>query len=156
MGWPLRCCIPLPAFVGDDNDASCVLEVRAGDQRVLLTGDITRHVEAALVVDGLTPATVLFAPHHGSGSSSSKRFIEAVNPRLVFISAGWRNPYGHPQPRVVRRYRLLGSEVWMTGIEGALHWSSAVPERVVAQRRERNAGWAWWVNRPPANALDSR
>ncbi len=147
---------PPVGFAGDDNDASCVLEVRAGEQRVLLTGDITRHVEADLLVDGLAPATVLFAPHHGSGSSSSKRFIEAVNPRLVFISAGWRNPYGHPQPRVVWRYRLLGSEVWMTGIEGALQWSSAVPERVVAQRRKRNAGWAWWVNRPPANALDSR
>ena len=144
---------PPADYDGEGNDASCVLAVSAGGQRVLLTGDITRRVEAALVADGLAPATLLFAPHHGSISSSSKRFIEAVNPQLVFISAGWRNPYGHPHPRVVRRYRLLGSEIWMTGIEGALEWSSAAPEQVIAQRRERSAGWAWWVNRPPANAL---
>ena len=54
---------------------------------------------------------------------------------------------------MVRRYRLLGSEIWMTGIEGALEWSSAAPEQVIAQRRERSASWAWWVNRPPSNAL---
>ena len=145
---------PPAGYPRSGNDASCVLQVSAGDQRVLLTGDITRRVEATLVTSGLAPATLLFAPHHGSGSSSSKRFVEAVNPPLVFISAGWRNAYGHPQPQVVRRYRLLGSQVWMTGIEGALQWSSATPERVVAYRRERNAVWAWWVNRPPANYLE--
>ena len=147
---------PHPGYRGAGNDASCVLQVSAGNQRVLLTGDITRRVEATLVASGIAPATLLFAPHHGSGSSSSKRFIEAINPPLVFISAGWRNAYGHPSPQVVRRYRLLGSAVWMTGIDGALHWSSAMPERVVAHRRERSASWAWWVNRPPAGALDSR
>ena len=152
-GVAFRVLHPPAGYEGDDNDASCVLEVRAGDQSVLLTGDITRRVEADLVADGLAPATLLFAPHHGSGSSSSKRFIEAVNPRLVFISAGWRNAFGHPHPRVVRRYRLLGSEMWMTGIEGALQWSSATPEQVVAHRRERTADWAWWVNQPPVNAL---
>lgn len=135
------------------NDASCVLQVSAGSERVLLTGDITRRVETTLVASGVAPASLLFAPHHGSGSSSSKRFVEAVNPPLVFISAGWRNAYGHPHSQVVRRYRLLGSGIWMTGIDGALRWSSATPEKVVAHRRERIAGWAWWVNRPPANYL---
>ncbi len=146
---------PPAGYARGGNDASCVLQVSVGEQRALLTGDISRRVEATLVAGGLAPATLLFAPHHGSGSSSSKRFVEAVNPRLVFISAGWRNAYGHPNPQVVRRYRLLGSPVWMTGIEGALQWSSATPARVVAHRRERNAGWAWWVNRAPENALDN-
>ncbi len=145
---------PPAGYARGGNDASCVLQVSAGDERVLLTGDITRRVEASLVTGGLGPARLLFAPHHGSGSSSSKRFVEAVNPPLVFISAGWRNAYGHPHPQVVRRYRLLGSEIWMTGIDGALHWSSANPERVIAHRRERIAGWAWWVNRPPGNRLE--
>ena len=138
------------------NDASCVLQVSAGDQRALLTGDITRRVETTLVADGLAPAALLFVPHHGSGSSSSKRFVEAVNPHWAFISAGWRNAYGHPHPRVVRRYRLLGSQMRMTGLDGALHWSSAHPKRVVTHRRERIARWAWWVNRPPLDALDNR
>ena len=141
---------PPQGYPREGNDASCVLAVSASGQRVLLTGDISRRVEAALVADGLAPATLLFAPHHGSSSSSSKRFVEAVNPRMVFISAGWRNSYGHPHPRVVRRYQLLGSQIWMTGIDGALSWSSAAPEQVFAHRRQRNASWAWWVNRPPA------
>ncbi len=144
---------PPAGYARGGNDGSCVLQVSAGNERVLLTGDITRRVETTLVASGLAPARLLFAPHHGSGSSSSKRFLEAVNPPLVVISAGWRNAYGHPHPQVVRRYRLLGSRIWMTGIDGALHWSSTTPEKVVAHRRKRIAGWAWWVNRPPANHL---
>ena len=143
-------------YAGRGNDASCVLQVSGAGHRALLTGDISRRVEVALVAGGLAPATLLLAPHHGSGSSSSKRFVEAVNPRLVMVSAGWRNPYGHPHPAVVRRYRQLGSDLWSTGVEGALLWSSATPERVRAQRRERSANWAWWVNRPLAPPLGDR
>ena len=140
---------PRTALGPDGNDRSCVLEITAGAQRALLTGDISRSVEAELVAHGLRPATLLLAPHHGSNSSSSRDFIEAVNPDLVFISAGWRNRYRHPHPAVVRRYGLLGAELWRTGADGALLWSSQRPGQVRAQRRERLGGPAWWVNQPP-------
>ncbi len=143
---------PQTALGADSNDRSCVLQITAGAQRALLTGDITRTVEAQLVADGLRPATLLAAPHHGSNTSSSRDFIEAVNPQVVFISAGWRNRYGHPHPAVVRRYGLLGAKLWVTGADGALFWSSRRPGQVRAHRRERADSLAWWVNQPPAPA----
>lgn len=141
---------PQAALGADSNDRSCVLQITSGAQRALLTGDISRTIEAKLVADGLKPATLLVAPHHGSNTSSSRAFIEAVNPQFVFVSAGWRNRYGHPHPAVVRRYGLLGAKLWVTGVDGALFWSSQRPGRVRAHRRERADGPAWWVNQPPA------
>ena len=138
---------PGQAVVG--NDASCVLQVTAGNERALFTGDISRRVEALLVDQGLQGARLLIAPHHGSGTSSSRRFVERVNPSLVFVTAGWRNRYGHPHEAVLRRYRLLGAQTWVTGVDGALFWSSARPQTVRALRRERLGGWRWWVNQPP-------
>ena len=143
---------PPPGRAAVGNDASCVLQVAAGDQRALFTGDISRRAEALLVDQGLAAARLLIAPHHGSRTSSSRRFLEAVNPSLVFVSAGWRNRYGHPHEAVMRRYRLLGAQVWITGVDGALFWSSARPQAVRALRRERLDGWKWWVNAPPAGA----
>ena len=147
---------PPPGYLLQGNDSSCVLLVSAGDERVLLTGDITRRAEwllAAAVGQSnsrrLAPLRLLFAPHHGSNSSSSRRFLEAVNPSLVFISAGWRNRYGHPHAAVLRRYGLIGARSWVTGRDGALAWSSAHPSQVRAHRRERRDGWAWWINQPP-------
>ena len=149
------------------NDSSCVLQISAGVERTLLTGDVTRRAEGQMLSQetpppqcrdqrgrlpscaGLAPARLLFAPHHGSNTSSSRRFIEAVNPSLVFVSAGWGNRYGHPHPAVLRRYRQLGSKVWVTGTHGALSWSSARPEQVRAYRWQRRGGWAWWINQPP-------
>ena len=141
---------PPPGRAAVGNDASCVLQVTAGDERALFTGDISRRAEALLVEQGLGAARLLIAPHHGSQTSSSRRFLEAVNPSLVFVSAGWRNRYGHPHEAVMRRYRLLGAQVWITGVDGALFWSSARPQAVRALRRERLGGWRWWVNAPPA------
>ena len=142
---------PPPGHAGQGNDSSCVLQISAGKERVLLTGDITRRTEQLLASanTGLAQARLLFAPHHGSNTSSSRGFLEAVNPSLVFVSAGWRNRYGHPHPAVQRRYRQMDARLWITGMDGALFWSSAQPEQVRAYRRERRNSWAWWINQPP-------
>jgi len=103
------------------NDDSLVIELRYGQVSMLLTGDIGREVEQALIPTlDLLPVVVLKSPHHGSGTSSSQAFIEAVKPAVVVISNGRGNPYGHPVPYVLERYRSAGAQVFRTDQEGQI------------------------------------
>ena len=93
------------------NDDSLVIELRYGQVSMLLTGDIGREVEQALLPTlDLLPIVVLKSPHHGSGTSSSKEFVEAIKPKVVVISCGRGNPYGHPVPYVLDRYQAVGAQ----------------------------------------------
>ena len=62
----------------------------------------------------LLPIVVLKSPHHGSATSSSAEFINAVKPALVVVSSGRANPYGHPVPPVLERYKAIGARVLRT------------------------------------------
>lgn len=95
------------------NNRSCVLRITAAETVFLLTGDIERLVELQLVLQqrDKLPSAVLFAPHHGSNSSSTWPFIKVVRPQHVVFSSGYRNQFGHPAPAVVARYQALGSEL---------------------------------------------
>jgi competence protein ComEC len=108
------------------NNASLV--IRAGFEKTafLLTGDIMAGAEEALVQrEGLRLAsTVLFAPHHGSRTSSSDSLIAAVQPQMVVISAGVDNRFGFPHREVTDRYHGAGSRIWCTCIHGAVLLSS--------------------------------
>lgn len=103
------------------NDDSIVLEVRVGAVAFILPGDITRAVEPS-VVAALAPAplTIVKAPHHGSAGSSTQAFVDATRPAAVIFSAGRRNPFGHPAPAVVSRYRAVGAHVFSTADDGAV------------------------------------
>jgi competence protein ComEC len=74
----------------------------------LLPGDIEAAQEAALVQAGLSPVHWLLVPHHGSKTSSTEPFLQALQPRLALVQAGYRNRYGHPAPPVLARYRDQG------------------------------------------------
>ncbi len=127
-----------------DNDRSCILLVDNGRYRMLIGGDIGRGVEADLLhalSPGDLPVQVLFAPHHGSATSSSRALVRVLHPRLVMVSAGHGNRFGHPRPEVVARYRRVGARVYQTGRDGALVWSSAAPDQVVRWRRDRGPYW---------------
>ena len=103
------------------NDDSIVLQVRIGDVAFVLPGDITRAVEPAVVaVLDRAPVTIVKAPHHGSAGSSSAPFVDALRPAAVVFSAGRRNPFGHPAPAVVDRYRAAGAAVFSTADDGAI------------------------------------
>lgn len=105
----------------EGNQASCVLSVEASGERLLLTGDIDVHAERAMLEQGFdVRAHWLQAPHHGSRSSSSKRFLQAVSPRGVLISRGRNNAFGHPHPLVMSRYRWLNMEIHDSAERGAL------------------------------------
>lgn len=103
------------------NDDSIVMELRYGQVSVLMTGDISREVEQTLIPSlDLLPIVVLKSPHHGSGTSSSAEFIDRLKPRYVLISCGRGNPFGHPQPYVVERYRAVGAEILRTDMDGQI------------------------------------
>jgi competence protein ComEC len=102
------------------NDRSCVLEVTAGDQRLLITGDAGSEIERAFLREVETPVTVLVAGHHGSRSSSGPQLVQWLAPRHAIFTAGRDNPFGHPHDEVVRRFHRAGTCLWNTAHDGAL------------------------------------
>lgn len=103
------------------NDASCLLELAAGEHRALLTGDIERPVEELLVSrGGVRSSVVVTVPHHGSRTSSSTAFIAAVDAHYALVSAAWMNRWGFPKDDVVRRWEKHGSRVISTSAAGTI------------------------------------
>lgn len=99
------------------NEDSVVLEVRFGAVSFLLTGDVSGSAEEAL---GAPPVAVLKVAHHGSRSSSGEGFLARVSPRLALVSAGARNPFGHPHPETLRRLASRGALVLRTDRDGTI------------------------------------
>ncbi len=97
------------------NEDSLVIDVRFGEVHLLLTGDVTAEAERSLEPPR---ALVVKVPHHGSRTSSSPLLIEAARPRVAIVSAGARNPFGHPHPEVLARYGRAGALVLQTGRDG--------------------------------------
>jgi competence protein ComEC len=131
------------------NAHSCILRVnRGGDHPVsaLIAADIEADQEAAILARaessdaGLASlqSTVLVAPHHGSRTSSTKAFLQAVNPAQLVIQVGRRNRYGHPSPSVLARYEAMGLPWQATPDCGAYLWSSDEPS--LAIRADHAAG----------------
>jgi competence protein ComEC len=117
------------------NTLSCVLRVAsAAGSSVLLTGDIEAAQEAALLARDAAAlrSSVLLVPHHGSKTSSTAAFIDAVAPRVALVQAGYRSRFGHPAPEVVERYRQRG---------------------ITLLRSDSCGGWTWQAD-SPATALD--
>jgi competence protein ComEC len=125
------------------NARSCVLRIRAQSQTVLLTADIEAMQEAALVqrMGDELKADVLLVPHHGSKTSSTEVFIDAVQPRWALLQHGYRNRYGHPAPVVVQRYDVRGIRMLDSPHCGAMHWRSDQPEDVQCQRALDKRYW---------------
>lgn len=105
-----------------DNNASCVVQVEWEGVRFLLPGDLEQDGEAALlaVYGRELRSEVLVAGHHGSRSSSSMQFLRAVQPREVWVSAGFNNRFGHPHPQVMEHFARLNARVFSTAADGAL------------------------------------
>jgi competence protein ComEC len=102
------------------NDDSIVLELRWRDVSVLMTGDIGRNVERALVLAPLPRLRVVKVAHHGSLTSSAPDFVSALAPQIAVVSAGRSNHFGHPAAEVLQRYRDAGAEIFRTDLDGAV------------------------------------
>ncbi len=119
---------------GDDNDASLVVSAEVFGRRLLLTGDVEAPAEAELVARfgtrGALASDVLKVAHHGSRTSTTGRFLDAVGPRLALISAGRRNPYGHPAEEVLDRLRAHRVQVLRTDLDGMIVVDVPAPGRL--------------------------
>jgi competence protein ComEC len=104
------------------NNNSLVVKADFGKYSFLLPGDIMERAERELVsMAGKNLAsTVLIAPHHGSGSSSTGLFLDKVNPEYSIISSGWKNRFHFPHPSVLKRYAGLDCKIFRTDINGAI------------------------------------
>jgi len=116
---------PTPASYDRDlrraNWRSCVLRVTAQGRRVLLTGDIEARDEQALLAAGADlRADALLVPHHGSRTSSTASFLDAVQPGVAVFTVGYRNRFGHPRADVAARYAERGVRMLRTDRTGAL------------------------------------
>ncbi|HDP89877.1 MAG TPA: DNA internalization-related competence protein ComEC/Rec2 [Thioalkalivibrio sp.] len=136
---------PSPDYRGSANNGSCVLRVSTGEQVVLFAGDIEAEAEWALVrAHGeRLRSQVLVVPHHGSNTSSTAYFLDAVNPQVALVPAGYRNRFGFPKPEVLARYAAREVEVFDTAQSGALHFvlSAEGVSPVTAYREESRRFW---------------
>ena len=123
------------------NSLSCVLRVSTPARSVLLTGDIEAAQEAALLARGAAAlkSDVLLVPHHGSRTSSTPAFLDAVAPNVAVVQAGYRSRYGHPAPDVMARYRERGIKVQRSDDCGA--WTLAPGGGTSC---ERHVGRRYW------------
>ena len=114
---------PSDRVFGDSNNDSIVLRLTYRDFSVLLAADIEEEAELVLVSSGRAlPSTALKVGHHGSSTSTTQGFLDAVHPSIAVISAGQENPYGHPASEVVERLQLAtGAEgVYRTDLQGSV------------------------------------
>ncbi|WP_343619080.1 DNA internalization-related competence protein ComEC/Rec2 [Ralstonia sp.] len=118
---PLR--LPAESERVSSNARSCVLRIANGRHAALLTGDIEAAQESALIA-AETPerlmADILLVPHHGSKTSSSGAFLDAVSPQVAVFQVGYRNRYGHPHPQVWQRYLARDIDGLRTDKTGAV------------------------------------
>lgn len=135
------------AAAAKPNAMSCVLRISNGARTALLAGDLEAPQEARLVAQGAPlAADLLLVPHHGSKTSSSAGFLDAVHPSIALVQAGYRNRFGHPAPPVMDRYRERAITVVDSPHYGAARWTSSEPGRVVCQRDEARR---YWMHRVP-------
>ena len=124
------------------NAMSCVLRISNGAQTALLAGDIEQAQEARLAQQGAAlRADLLLVPHHGSKTSSSAAFLDAVQPSLAVVQTGYRNRFGHPAAAVLERYRDRAIPVIDSPHCGAARWHSAQALQVTCQRQLAPRYW---------------
>jgi competence protein ComEC len=132
------------------NDRGCVLKVTAPGGSILVAGDIERVSEERLLQRGAPlSADVLIAPHHGSRTSSTRAFVDAVKPKEVIFAVGYRNRFGHPHRDVVDRWAAVGARTLRTDRDGALLVTITSQGNPIRVDRYRAVHRRYWLD-PPA------
>lgn len=118
----LSCLHPFAGRVYPDaNAASCVLSLTYGDYSALFTGDLGQDGEQELLHHYSSLShDLLKVGHHGSRDASSDAFLKAVSPKMAVISAGVKNPYGHPHPETMERLERCGAQSYVTAERGQI------------------------------------
>lgn len=107
------------------NDMSAVSRISYGKTSVMFTGDASTDVENDLLNKNIDySATILNIGHHGSKTSSSEEWLEAVDPSFAVICCGKNNDYGHPNNTVIKRLEDFGIEYFRTDLLGTIVFES--------------------------------
>ena len=101
----------------DENDASIVVQITYGEMEYLFMADATTKVEKNRVWEDVD---VLKVGHHGSNTSSSKSFLESVDPEISIISVGKENSYGLPKDTIIKRLNSIGTNIYRTDVSGTI------------------------------------
>jgi competence protein ComEC len=106
----------------DHNANSMVIQLKMGEFSCLFTGDIRARSETELIAlkDDDLKSNILIAPHHGSKTSSTPKFIDSVNPETVIFCSGWNNRFNLPNEQVVNRYQQRDIQIFRTDQNGAI------------------------------------
>lgn len=130
---------PGPNLMEDRNENSVSLRLAYGDFSLLLTGDAEENAERMMISNGRFLQSLVFkAGHHGSRSSSTMPFLQAVRPQIIIVSAGKENRFGHPHPELLARAQAIGAAVLRTDELGTIE--------LVTDGRTM-----WWQARPKNN-----
>jgi competence protein ComEC len=124
------------------NAMSCVLRISNGQRTALLVSDIEAAQEARLIADKAPlQADILLAPHHGSKTSSTQAFLDAIHPKQAIFQSGYRNRYHHPAPEVAQRYADRNIQIINSPACGAVIWRSDQPDAVSCERQVNPRYW---------------
>jgi len=131
--------------IGSENDLSCVLKITNASGSILLTGDIEKLAENLLLQHHRNnlQSTVLVAPHHGSKTSSSLEFIQAINPKVVLFPVGYRNRYNFPHNSVIARYIKQNTQLFNSAVHGAIsiHFANSFVSNPIGWRQVNQKIW---------------
>ncbi|PLA73600.1 DNA internalization-related competence protein ComEC/Rec2 [Hydrogenovibrio sp. SC-1] len=108
----------------DDNDTSCLLKVSTSQASILVPGDLTEKMERQLVdkLGSKLKVDLLVAGHHGSQTSTSQTWLDAISPSEVVISSGFANRYGFPSQPVIDRLKRRQIPWRNTACDGAIQY----------------------------------
>jgi competence protein ComEC len=129
------------------NDQSCVLRITSQHGSILLTGDIEKHAELAILNHEYARerlrSDVLVAPHHGSKTSSRSDFIQAVSPSTTIFTVGYLNRYRHPHHEITARYLQENIAMYRSDYHGGLTLDFNQPSHITlsSARKEHRRYW---------------
>lgn len=140
---------PTPNSEFSGNNASCVLKIQTKGNSILLTGDIEKQAEKSILQsDSKTdlPSTVLVAPHHGSKTSSSPKFIKAISPKYVLFTTGYLNKFHFPNKTIVSRYIKNNAILLNTAQKGAITFKFTSKSGMLSPEFYRIKHKKYWHN----------
>lgn len=115
-----------PLSVENNNDASVVLRMQCGDMVAMFTGDAEVESEALMLNEhgrALLDCDLLKVGHHGSRTSTTDAFLEALSPSIALISCGVGNEYGHPHAETIQKLNEASVTVYRTDLQGSVVFS---------------------------------
>jgi len=139
------------------NNLGCVIKITAPGGSVLMTADIEKPVEGELLARAARElkSDVLIIPHHGSKTSSTEAFIDAVQPKLALLPVGYRNRFRHPHADVQARYDARNIPIRRTDWDGAITLKFAVDANgKPTVESYRTSSQRYWTDMPERRTKD--